>query len=212
MDKVFLVLFLWIIMSWFIPNYSVAIWIPPNIRDTYAHVYEEKYIRVCMREGLTDECPVSYYIFIKQRSSTLRKCSPKLVGDLGNTNHLLTLSKMRFNLPEPQSRCIVEEGAANLQVCATSWDGKWRDVACPLREGPMKMNIVQHHSILTPPPSRFSSFLAQLFYIKSMVVQLCTQIATRQLNRWGETDERDDHAVCSVTGLMPSTWAKFTHQ
>lgn len=67
-------------------------------------------------------------------------------------------------------------------------------------EGPMKMNIVQHHTVLTSPLLLLS---APLFLSVSCAVvlhqkhgrTLCTQIATTQVHRRGETEERNDHAV-----------------
>lgn len=114
---------------------------------------------------------------------------------------------------------ISRKWAANLQVCATSWNDKWRDVACPLREAkdPWRWTLCNSTRYSRPPfffssPPCFYPSLAQLFYIKSMVVHCVPNSHNPSLPMRGDGGEQWPCCVCSVTELMPATWAKFTHQ
>ncbi len=87
------------------------------------------------------------------------------------------LHEQKNDLPELQRGRRAWKGAANLQVCATSWHDKWRDVACPMREAndPWRWTLCNTTRYSRPPfffssPPCFYPSLAQLFYIKSMVV------------------------------------------
>lgn len=150
--------------------------------------------------------------------TTLRKCAVKLVEDLckqqafpnGVTKWKTTYLGCKEDVGQEKEQLIYKCAQR-----AETINGGMLRVHCAKRRTHEDEHCATPHDTHVPPSSSLrppvSIRLLRSCFTSKAWSYIVYPIATTQVHRWGETEERNDHAV-NVTELMPATWAKFTHQ